>query len=66
VNTWGHPPDLKFSFLDTARNVIQMFEAAERNHLAGGNKVSTREMFRSAWRTFKKLSRAEQIAVNDA
>ena len=66
VDAWGHPPNLKFSFLATADNVTQMFEAAERNYAAGGCRHATREMFRSAWRTFKKLTRSEQALVNNA
>ena len=59
---WGMDADADLDPIVTHWNVSQMFEEAKARHY-GHDREGARDMFRSAWRTYKKLTPEEQKLV---
>jgi hypothetical protein len=50
-------------FLETHENVTRMFAEAKKCHEDGGSKHVVKDLFRTAWQTYKKLSPEDQALV---
>jgi hypothetical protein len=59
---WQYIPEAELSFHVTPKNVTLMFEEARRRHY-DGDREGARDMFRQAWRTYKKLLPEDQALV---
>jgi hypothetical protein len=59
---WGCDPDADLDPIVTHWNVTQMFNEAKVRHY-DDDREGSRDMFRSAWRTYKKLTAEEQKLV---
>jgi hypothetical protein len=63
LDRWGCLPFMNFEFLETPENVTQMFAQAKKCHEGGGSRHVVKSLFRTAWRTYKKLSPENQAKV---
>lgn len=59
---WGFDPQAYLDPTVTHWNVSHMFEEAKARHY-DGDREGARDMFRSAWRTYKKLTEEEKKLV---
>ena len=60
---WGKFPKLNFDFEQTPENASAMFLSANYHHDRGAAKHIVKELFRSAWHTYKTLSPEDQARV---
>ena len=63
LDRWGCLPHMYFEFLETPKNVTYMFAHAKKCHEEGCNKHVVKDLFRTAWQTYKKLSPEDQAKV---
>ena len=63
LDRWGCLPHMHFEFLETPENVTQMFAQAKKCHEEGGSRHVVKDLFQTAWQTYKKLSPENQAKV---
>ena len=63
LDRWGCLPRMHLRFLETHENVTRMFAEAKKCHEDGGSKHVVKDLFRTAWQTYKKLSPEDQALV---